>query len=42
MILTYDYVDPDLETADVDLSNNSWPKEETPNEFEQFKNNTDG
>ena len=35
-------VDPDLETADVDLSNNSWPKEETPNEFEQFKNNTDG
>ena len=35
-------VDPDLETADVDLSNNSWPREETPNEFEQFKNNTDG
>ena len=35
-------VDPDLETADVDLSNNSWPKEETPNEFEEFKNNTDG
>ncbi|SFC52018.1 hypothetical protein SAMN04487907_10575 [Zunongwangia mangrovi] len=35
-------VDPDLETADIDLSNNSWPKEETPNEFEQFKNNTDG
>ena len=35
-------VDPDLETADIDLSNNSWPKEETPNEFEEFKNNTDG
>ncbi|WBL21772.1 M1 family metallopeptidase [Zunongwangia sp. HRR-M8] len=35
-------VDPDLETADVDLSNNSWPKEETPNEFEEFKNKSDG
>ncbi len=34
-------VDPDLETADVDLTNNSWPKEETPNEFEQFKNKAD-
>ncbi|WP_417886405.1 M1 family metallopeptidase [Zunongwangia sp.] len=34
-------VDPDLETADVDLSNNSWPKQETPNEFEQFKNKKD-
>jgi len=31
-------VDPDLETADVDTSNNSWPKKET-NKFEDFKNN---
>ena len=30
-------VDPDLETADIDLSNNSWPKTST-NKFEQFKN----
>ena len=30
-------VDPDLETADVDTSNNSWPKKEGQNEFEKFK-----
>ncbi|WP_372753905.1 M1 family metallopeptidase [Mariniflexile sp.] len=30
-------IDPDLETADIDVSNNSWPKKETPNEFEKFK-----
>lgn len=30
-------VDPDLETADVDTSNNSWPKKEA-NKFEDFKN----
>ena len=30
-------VDPDLETADVDTSNNSWPKKET-DKFDQFKN----
>lgn len=30
-------VDPDLETADVDLSNNSWPKVEEASEFDQFK-----
>jgi hypothetical protein len=30
-------VDPDLETADVDTSNNSWPREVTENEFEKFK-----
>ena len=30
-------VDPDLETADVDLSNNSWPKEQQMSEFDQFK-----
>ncbi|PID70209.1 MAG: aminopeptidase [Flavobacteriales bacterium] len=30
-------VDPDLETADIDLSNNSWIKEEKKNKFDQFK-----
>ncbi len=30
-------VDPDLETADVDTSNNSWPKNQT-NRFDNFKN----
>ena len=29
-------IDPDLETADVDTSNNSWPKKET-DKFDQFK-----
>ncbi|MGJ8760916.1 MAG: M1 family metallopeptidase [Polaribacter sp.] len=29
-------VDPDFETADVDTSNNSWPKKES-NEFDKFK-----
>ncbi|MDT0558348.1 M1 family metallopeptidase [Ichthyenterobacterium sp. W332] len=31
-------VDPDLETADIDTSNNSWPREIKQSEFEQFKN----
>ncbi|MCA0133032.1 M1 family metallopeptidase [Winogradskyella alexanderae] len=31
-------VDPDLETADVDTSNNSWPREVQESEFEKFKN----
>ncbi|MGO3260835.1 M1 family metallopeptidase [Mesonia sp.] len=30
-------VDPDMETADVDTSNNFWPQEEETNEFEKFK-----
>lgn len=30
-------VDPNLETADVDVSNNTWPKQETTNRFEKFK-----
>ena len=30
-------VDPDLETADIDTSNNSWPKKEA-NKFNKFKN----
>jgi len=32
-------VDPDLETADVDTSNNSWPKQ-TQSKFDNFKNKT--
>ena len=31
-------VDPDLETADVDTSNNSWPKEVNESDFNKFKN----
>ena len=31
-------VDPDLETADVDTSNNSWPKEVKASDFDKFKN----
>ncbi len=34
-------VDPDLETADVDTSNNSWPKKEE-SKFDKFKNNVKG
>ncbi len=30
-------VDPDFETADIDTSNNSWPKK-TTNKFDKFKN----
>ena len=32
-------VDPDLETADVNTTNNTWPRETTESEFEKFKNN---
>jgi hypothetical protein len=31
-------IDPDEQTADIDLSNNSWPKQ-TENKFEKFKKN---
>lgn len=31
-------VDPKLETADVDTSNNSWPKEMKQSKFDKFKN----
>ncbi|WP_417201350.1 M1 family metallopeptidase [Bizionia sp.] len=34
-------VDPDFETADVDTSNNSWPKKED-SKFNKFKNNVKG
>jgi len=30
-------IDPKLETADIDTSNNSWPAEDIGNEFDQFK-----
>ncbi len=30
-------VDPDEETADIDVSNNSWPQKDQPSRFEQFK-----
>lgn len=30
-------VDPNLETADVDVNNNTWPKDETTSKFEEFK-----
>ena len=30
-------VDPNLETADIDTSNNSWPKETKPSQFDAFK-----
>ncbi len=30
-------LDPDLETADIDTSNNSWPKEVKQSKFDQFK-----
>ena len=35
-------VDPDLETADVNVDNNSWPKKEMPSDFEKFKEKIKG
>ncbi|WP_242202340.1 M1 family metallopeptidase [Aestuariivivens insulae] len=35
-------VDPDLETADVDTSNNSWPKQEKESQFDKFKSKIEG
>lgn len=34
-------VDPNLETADVDLGNNSWPRDVKEDKFQQFKNQSD-
>ncbi|MNL19174.1 hypothetical protein D3C87_1403610 [compost metagenome] len=31
-------IDPYLETADIDESNNSWPRQSQPTRFELFKN----
>ncbi|AZQ57474.1 M1 family peptidase [Maribacter sp. MJ134] len=35
-------VDPKLETADIDTTNNSWPKKEEQNNFDKFKENIKG
>jgi len=35
-------VDPDEETADIDTSNNSWPKRKKLGEFDNFKNKVKG
>ena len=35
-------VDPDLETADIDTDNNSWPKAKKLGKFDKFKNNAKG
>jgi len=35
-------IDPDKETADVNLDNNSWPKKETPSDFVTFKEKIKG
>ncbi|MCY2688508.1 M1 family aminopeptidase [Salinimicrobium sp. TH3] len=35
-------VDPDLETADVNVNNNSWPKEAEVDKFQEFKEQNQG
>jgi aminopeptidase N len=35
-------VDPNLETADIDTSNNSWPKEVKESDFDKFKEKVKG
>ena len=35
-------VDPDEETADIDTSNNSWPKSKKLGDFSKFKENVKG
>jgi hypothetical protein len=35
-------VDPNEETADIDTSNNAWPKRKKLGEFDQFKENVKG
>jgi hypothetical protein len=35
-------VDPDLETADIDTSNNTWPKQAVQSDFDKFKNKVKG
>lgn len=37
--LEYIQLDPDLETADIDLSNNRLPRQEVKTKFEEFKDN---
>ncbi len=36
-LITSIVVDPDLETADVDTSNNTWPKQVEESDFDKFK-----
>jgi hypothetical protein len=35
-------IDPDAETADINLNNNAWPKKETDSDFDQFKSKVKG
>jgi hypothetical protein len=42
MEITKITVDPDEETADIDTSNNSWPKKKKLGEFNTFKENVKG
>jgi hypothetical protein len=42
MEITKITVDPDEETADIDTSNNSWPKRKKLGEFNKFKENVKG
>jgi hypothetical protein len=35
-------VDPDAETADVNLTNNAWPKKEADTDFDKFKSKVQG
>ena len=35
-------VDPNAETADIDVSNNAWPKKEQKTDFDRFKENIKG
>ena len=35
-------VDPKLETADIDTTNNSWPRKEEKSGFDQFKEKIKG
>lgn len=35
-------VDPKSETADIDMSNNAWPKKEQKSDFDRFKENIKG
>jgi hypothetical protein len=35
-------VDPDNETADVNADNNSWPRKESPSDFDKFKEKIKG
>ncbi|MBM1108052.1 M1 family metallopeptidase [Aurantibacter crassamenti] len=40
--LTNIVIDPKLETADIDTTNNSWPKKEQETDFDQFKEKVKG